>query len=824
MADKSTVLSILIQAKDAASAVLAKIRGATIGISKDNAQYAGSLDGATASSQRFSDSLSGVIGKLAGLAAGYASVTGLKSALESILSVGGKFETLTIQIENLMGGVQQGAEATAWIKDFAKNTPLQLEGVTKAFVRLKAFGLDPMDGTLQALTDMNSKLGGDQETLEGIVLAVGQAWSTQKLQMEEINQLVERGVPVWDLLGKATGRTTQELQKMSAAGEIGRTEIKALLDEIGKSSEGASASMMGTWAGLISNLDDTWNQFLDLIAQSGALDYFKAQIADLLKTVEQMAASGELQKTLQAISDFFVGSAATVKDAIQFIRDYSAEFKALATVLVGSKIAGLVSSIGTNAAVAAAGVGNMTTALGSVANVARAGLYGLLAAEILKIVSAYQEKKAIEANTAANQKELEVKTAALTARYADLSKELGLSINSMADLDAAVASGAASFDEQAGKWVKTTQAARDFDAEIANVVRNQEQVVSAFGKTVTEMTAIGEAAYGALGKFREWGGESGKSIEGIAAGLKKLSDEDLQKMRQALTDAFEVGINRTEELDKALKAISTEQVTRAWATLGEKSSGALKSAADAARNAYTVIRDSGSASAKDLERAWDAYIAKVLQANSALRANDQQEKQRKQTLADLDAIGTTGQQQSEQRRRELTQQTIDFEKALRAGNLAEAVRIAQEKEKLAADNAKAEKQAFADGEAASYQAYDARQKYLKSIEDTKRALAELSRSEQQKTEGDGAQKTELEVQQEEATKLQQAIDALRKPIQIQVVSNLSEQLAQADALQQKLSAINSGGGASAVQGGSTTDSGTANAIATEALKRGSRNP
>jgi hypothetical protein len=71
--------------------------------------------------------------------------------------------------------------------------PQGIDDVMSAFTRLKSFGLDPMDGTVKAITDQTAKLGGGQETLEGIVLAVGQAWATQKLQGEEIMQLVERG-------------------------------------------------------------------------------------------------------------------------------------------------------------------------------------------------------------------------------------------------------------------------------------------------------------------------------------------------------------------------------------------------------------------------------------------------------------------------------------------------------------------------------------------------------------------------------------------------------------------------------------------------------
>ena len=100
--------------------------------------------------------------------------------------------------------------------------------------KLKAFGLDPLNGSLQALIDQNAAVGGSQQDLEGKVLALGQAWAKQKLQGEEILQLVERGVPVWSLLEKATGLNVTQLRKLSEQGKLGRDTIKALYEEIGK--------------------------------------------------------------------------------------------------------------------------------------------------------------------------------------------------------------------------------------------------------------------------------------------------------------------------------------------------------------------------------------------------------------------------------------------------------------------------------------------------------------------------------------------------------------------------------------------------------------
>ncbi|UJQ35582.1 tape measure protein [Aeromonas caviae] len=52
----------------------------------------------------------------------------------------------------------------------------------QVFVRLKAFGIDPMNGDMQGIVDQVYKLGGGFEKVQGISLALGQPWAKQKLQ------------------------------------------------------------------------------------------------------------------------------------------------------------------------------------------------------------------------------------------------------------------------------------------------------------------------------------------------------------------------------------------------------------------------------------------------------------------------------------------------------------------------------------------------------------------------------------------------------------------------------------------------------------------
>ena len=193
-----------------------------------------------------------------------------------------------------------------------------------AFVKLRAFGMDPMNGTLQAIADQTAKLGGGQQELEGIILAIGQAWSKQKLQGEEALQLIERSVPVWDLLSRATGKTTAQLQELSSKGKLGREAISLLLQEMGKDAAGSAAAQMKTFNGMISNLGDTWMRIKLMIMEAGLFDFLKDKLSALSSSLEQLNKTGKL-KTM--MTDIGQGLTVTLKAVLALFRGIYAAVK-----------------------------------------------------------------------------------------------------------------------------------------------------------------------------------------------------------------------------------------------------------------------------------------------------------------------------------------------------------------------------------------------------------------------------------------------------------------------------------------------------------------
>lgn len=244
------------------------------------------------------------VGTAIGLAGG-AIITGLGVLAKSSISAGMRMEQLGVRLEGLEGSAEKAKEAMAWIKDFADKTPLGLDAVTDSYSRLKTFGIDPTNGSLQAAVDTMALAGGNADYLNGIILAMGQAWSKNKLQGEEALQLIERGVPVWDLLSEAMGKSTSELQDMSRKGKLGRAEMQLLFDAMGKRAAGSADKLSKTLSGIFTRTKARWDQFLNLIADSGYFKAFKDQIENMFVSIDEWFKDGSAKRAAEYLGGMF---------------------------------------------------------------------------------------------------------------------------------------------------------------------------------------------------------------------------------------------------------------------------------------------------------------------------------------------------------------------------------------------------------------------------------------------------------------------------------------------------------------------------------------
>ncbi|WP_102866729.1 tape measure protein [Pseudovibrio exalbescens] len=246
----------------------------------------------------------GKIGRGLALGAGlYAGASGLAGgAAGAVIGPAAQIENYQIQLNALEGSAERGRRALEWVRNFAVTTPLETNDVIESYAKLKAFGIDPTNGSLLALTDTMAMNGGNAEYLQGVIMAVGQSWTKGKLQGEEAMQLLERGIPVWDMLSDATGKSASELMKMASNGELGRDVISKLVELMGQRAVSASEKMSRTWDGMMSNMRQHWFDFRVLIADAGVFDWAKDKLQGFLDTLNQMKADGSLLQLAEEIS------------------------------------------------------------------------------------------------------------------------------------------------------------------------------------------------------------------------------------------------------------------------------------------------------------------------------------------------------------------------------------------------------------------------------------------------------------------------------------------------------------------------------------------
>lgn len=515
-----------------------------------------------------SEFMSGAVRRVLAFAAAYVSLNAafglvqkgldlVGSGIRSMLSTGDEFELLGKRLTSLMGSVEGGEKAVAWIKQFAKDTPLEVADVTEAFALLKSYGLDPMGGTLQAVVDKNEELGGGMERLTGISSALGQAYAKQKLQTEEILQLVERGVPVWSLLEKVTGKNASQLQDLATKGKLGRDVIKELIAEMGKSAAGAAAANMTTLTGLTSNLSDVWSDFLNRISKSGALDYVKGKLAEVAKTIDQMDKDGRLDALAQALSKAFIEGAGKVEEFAKKLLEV--DFNKLtddSTAWLnqfGSKIDKTVTNITTLTAPIRVAGNVLTTFMSGV------GTFATTIADIsLKAVSI--TAKAIPDAIGGDKIRAALKSAGEAVRefrgdLVDQIKQDGQDLKDLWNGLGADAESAA--DQQAAAAESAADAATDAANEVAAAASANAANIAAVAKSMLEMTIAGQ-----------------RGIAGMADALQLIdtvsTKEQVEGLRKALVEAFNDG------------KISQEEYGNAAALLSQKLKGIGLQATDAA--------------------------------------------------------------------------------------------------------------------------------------------------------------------------------------------------------------------------------------------------
>jgi tape measure domain-containing protein len=608
----------------------------------------------------FGGSIKSATVSLVAMAGAYIGVDKLWESLKSILTAGDEAKAFGVQMTAMMGSIAGGEQATAWIKDFANNTGTRLDTAKKAFASLKTFGIDPMNGSLQSMVDYNARLGGSQEKLEGIILAVGQAWAKQKLQGEEILQLVERGVPVWDLLEKVTGKNVTQLQKMSAAGELGRDVMKQLFDEMGKQANGQASKSLELLGGQINLISNKWTEFKQIIADSGAYQVAVDLLKDINEKFDELNQSGKIKQAAQDVSDFFTTLLKEGGSSLKTTLENITAFTTGLNVIVGSvRLAfNVVTSVVATFGAAVTGAFalfplGMAKALSVFGDNALAQKFQEAANGLLAIAKGYLdqvEQDALDANASLRQMgfDIRVDSDATTKTQVDNAAKVKSAMEQQAEARynsylkdlAASEKVAALANKEVEDWKARQKAAEDHYNQLKlSGTASLEEIEAAetrYGNATLKVTDLLVAQYSAQTNLTDAQVKLNAATVVFLTAQSKLADTELAKVRNAYIDgtasiedyekAQATAKIAAEALAKAQDELvnSTDAQTRAVndyeAAMEQANVTTLKSLQDLAAKAKTAYDQTSEAIKNGVGSTYDAEQAFLKYADASIKA------------------------------------------------------------------------------------------------------------------------------------------------------------------------------------------------------------
>jgi tape measure domain-containing protein len=129
---------------------------------------------------------------------------------------------LQIRCLELRGDEAKASQLMRQIVEFGIKTPFKTADLIEYTQRLLAMGFkaEEVIPTLKAVGDAVAGLGGGAEMVGRVTLALGQMKEKGKVSGEEIRQLAEAGIPAWEFLAKAAGKSIAEVQVLAQKGML----------------------------------------------------------------------------------------------------------------------------------------------------------------------------------------------------------------------------------------------------------------------------------------------------------------------------------------------------------------------------------------------------------------------------------------------------------------------------------------------------------------------------------------------------------------------------------------------------------------------------
>lgn len=273
-------------------------------IERDSREIEGDLSGIGKGAESAGRAFDSFIGNLA--ADAVANLTNyLADAAKAVLDFSARMEQTRIGFASLLGNADKANKLLKQLQDFARTTPFEFEGITKLAQRFLAANIEA-EKIIPLMRDIGNIVAATGDTtierVEGIGVALSQVISKGTVSAEEMEQLAERGIPAWQFLAEAIGKTVAETRKLAEDGRITSNVLVDALQKISRERFGdAMAKQAQTFRGATTIIKDSLLQ-----TAATAFEPLYNEISQLAARFakEIQAQKGDLQKVGETVAKY----------------------------------------------------------------------------------------------------------------------------------------------------------------------------------------------------------------------------------------------------------------------------------------------------------------------------------------------------------------------------------------------------------------------------------------------------------------------------------------------------------------------------------------
>ena len=287
----------------------------------------------------------------------------------SVVRANAEMEDLKRTLTSVFGTAERGDSAFKFINIFAQRTPFDIQTLTRAFIQLKGAGVEPTQKLLTTLGNAASvttdKIGAFESLVRITTRSVGGG-----LGLEELEQLVSKGIPVFQILEDELNITRMQVSDFGRTAKGAAEIMQALNRSFDTRFPTAMADSSQNLSVQLSNLGIAINNAFLAIGESG----LNKEIKNTVTALTDATTSGKSFLTI-------IGGA--LAKALRFLRNNFDNLIITISGLVAIKAArwGLTTSIAmVKLAIAIAKVTRMSAVFGVISRAvfSKKGIAGIL--------------------------------------------------------------------------------------------------------------------------------------------------------------------------------------------------------------------------------------------------------------------------------------------------------------------------------------------------------------------------------------------------------------------------------------------------------------